>query len=130
MGLVRLRNWEKLNSSYKMCVGSMQMRGIEAFCLLRYWNIYKSTNVFRFSRRCFPQVWLVFNLDVHSIICVKFIYFRKNFHLNYDFKVNSIFEFLNSIFWIFKFQYLLKNSAEPVFSKSNLSLNKCTKTCK
>ena len=33
-----------------------------------------------------------FNLDVHCIICVKLIYFRKTFHLNHDFKVNSIFE--------------------------------------
>ena len=40
-----LRRWEKINrtDSYwqtiKVCVGSMRHRGIETFCLLRYWNI-------------------------------------------------------------------------------------------
>ena len=45
----------------------------------------------RVLRWYFPQVWIVFNLDVHCIFCVQLIYFRKTFHLNYVFNVNSIF---------------------------------------
>ena len=45
----------------------------------------------------FPQVWIVFNLDVHCIFCVKLIYYRKTFHLNYVFNVNSVFKMFR--FW-------------------------------
>ena len=40
----------------------------------------------RFCRWFFPQVWLVDNLDVHFIFCVKLLYFHKMFNSNYDFK--------------------------------------------
>ena len=45
VGLVHIRRWKKGNSSniywrvVKVCVGSTQYGGIEAFCLLMYWNI-------------------------------------------------------------------------------------------
>ena len=48
VGLVHVRKWEKRNRSdvywgvLKVCTGSIQIGGIEAFCLLRYWVIFST----------------------------------------------------------------------------------------
>ena len=108
-----------------------------------------------FSRWYFSQVWLVFNLGVHCIFCVKLIYSRKTCHFDYVFNVNPIFKIYQ--FWgkitnftpkiisyllAWQFQRLfwnklaknvriciLKNSVEPFMLKSYFFLNKGTKTC-
>ena len=107
-----------------------------------------------FSRWYFPRVWLVFDLDVHCIICVKLIYFPKTFSLKLWFQKFNIWNvsilgemtnltpkiiiyhlarLLHRFFWNKSAKnvriYVLKNSIEPFMSKSNFLLNKWTKTC-
>ena len=105
-----------------------------------------------FSRWHFPQLWLVFNLDVHCIICVKLIYIFS-LKLWFQSKLNiwnvsilgkmtnltskTIIYLLawlcHRLFWNKLAKnvriYVLKNFVEPFMSKSNFFLNKCTKAC-
>ena len=94
-----------------------------------------------FFRSFFPQVWLIFNLDVHCIFPVKLIYLHKIFPLKLWFQVSSKFEMFQ--FWkkmtnitpqitIYLLTWLLHRLfgyklAKNVYICVRFFLNKCTK---
>ena len=91
LGLVRIKIWERRNGSnvywsvVKVCVGSIQLVGIETFYFLRYWNILSSKfikilNYIKSLCIIFMLNWFKHLIKNQIIFCLKNCqYFRRKY---------------------------------------------------